>query len=192
MPEGNPVTFFTGRSPAGPSWKQMEGIPRRRTADVSPTQRPESQQLVSTYTVVPLVESCIRWGLSCPVPITIPSFSSMVMFAMTFLARVYASSHDPASIQEELYVNRLARHKRPYELRMHLHADKVGKGRRQQARPSYCKRASRLRKMVPLKGSKRSNHTSIYINAVIGTCIWVCRLTEGAYLDLESKVTAEM
>jgi hypothetical protein len=53
MPEGKPVTFFTGRRPAGPSWKHREGIPRRFTADVSPTQRPESNR---QSTVFPLVE----------------------------------------------------------------------------------------------------------------------------------------
>lgn len=37
-------------------------------------------------------------------PITMPSFSSIVMSARRFLASVYASSHDPAYIQEESYV----------------------------------------------------------------------------------------
>ena len=41
IPVGKPVTFFTKRRPAGPSWKQMDGTPRRDTAVVSPTQRPE-------------------------------------------------------------------------------------------------------------------------------------------------------
>lgn len=40
IPVGNPVTFFTKRIPAGPSWKHIEGTPNRATAVVSPTQRP--------------------------------------------------------------------------------------------------------------------------------------------------------
>lgn len=40
IPVGKPVAFFTKRRPAGPSWKQIDGIPRRSIAVVSPTQRP--------------------------------------------------------------------------------------------------------------------------------------------------------
>lgn len=44
IPVGNPVTFFTGRKPAGPSCKQIEGMPKREMAVVSPTQRPADNQ----------------------------------------------------------------------------------------------------------------------------------------------------
>ena len=45
IPVGNPVTFFTGRNPAGPSCKQIEGMPKRGTALVSPTQRPADKPI---------------------------------------------------------------------------------------------------------------------------------------------------
>jgi len=53
IPDGKPVTFLTRRKPAGPSLRQIDGIPRRGTAYVSPTQRPvrESMTLFHYKTV---------------------------------------------------------------------------------------------------------------------------------------------
>lgn len=41
IPAGKPVTFFTARIPAGPSFMQNAGMPRRSTAWVLPIQRPK-------------------------------------------------------------------------------------------------------------------------------------------------------
>lgn len=40
IPVGKPVTFFTARMPAGPSFMQNEGMPRRSTEWVFPMHRP--------------------------------------------------------------------------------------------------------------------------------------------------------
>lgn len=75
IPVGNPVTPLVSLTPAGPSCRQIDGIPRRGTALVSPTHR------------------LLNW----PRPLMTPSFSAVVIWATVRSARVKASGHVPVA-----------------------------------------------------------------------------------------------